>query len=257
MSRLANGLDLSKPRLPRASAGAIFADQRRRGLLAKVHLARKELGLIEDDYRQILLDETGKASAGDCSEAELIRVVERFKGRGWKGAAPAGKPSRPRPADHPSAKKARALWISLHQLGVVGNPSETALEAFAKRQLRCDRLQWANQAQSYKLIEALKAMAERAGWSQDTAGIAPASIVPVLRARLCERILARLVELDWAPAGWTLAQAAERLCGIEVETATPTFWSSATLDQVAGGLGNVLRRALQAAGNPTNEGESE
>ena len=58
------------------------------------------------------------------------------------------------------------MWISLYNLGAVRNPSEEALEAFATRQLRVERLQWANQSHCYKLIEALKAMAERAGWHQ-------------------------------------------------------------------------------------------
>ncbi|MFX8708345.1 regulatory protein GemA, partial [Acinetobacter baumannii] len=67
---------------------------------------------------------------------------------------------------HPMARKARALWISLHKLGVVHNPSEQALEAFAKRQLGCEKLVWARQSDAYRLIEALKSMAERAGWRQ-------------------------------------------------------------------------------------------
>ena len=64
-------------------------------------------------------------------------------------------------ATHPMARKARALWISLHHLGVVQNPAEEALEAFARRQLKCERLSWANQRDAHKLIEALKAMAQR------------------------------------------------------------------------------------------------
>lgn len=148
------------------------AAQRRRSMLAKVHLAKKELGLDEDTYRAILKRLTGEASAADCGEAQLGAVLDEFKVKGWKPAVgggagrSSGRAPRAKPADHPSARKARALWISLHQLGVIHNASEEALEAFARRQLRVEKMQWADQARIYRLIEALKAMAEREGWSQ-------------------------------------------------------------------------------------------
>ena len=71
------------------------------------------------------------------------------------------------------------------------NRSESALEAFAARQLHVDRLQWADQAQVYKLIEALKAMAERAGWSQDLSGVPAALQVATLKRRLLLLLCAR------------------------------------------------------------------
>ena len=140
--------------------------QSRRSMLAKIHIARKQLAMDEDDYRQLLFEETGHASAGDCSEAQLSRVIERLKKLGFKPLPKAGKKA----ATHPMARKARALWISLHHLNVVQNPAEEALEAFARRQLGCTKLNWANQREAYKLIEALKAMALRHGWRQ-TAGV--------------------------------------------------------------------------------------
>lgn len=144
----------------------------RRAAVVKVQIARKELGLADDDYRLILERLTGRTSSADCSDAELGRVLDEFKAKGWTPKVVGGKVGTPtapvakRPADHPAAKKARALWLSLWNLGEIRDPSETALEAFARRQLKVERLQWADQGQTYKLIEALKAMAERAGWSQ-------------------------------------------------------------------------------------------
>lgn len=141
-------------------------------MLAKVQIARKELGLDDDTYRAVLERLTGQRTAKGLDDRRLGLVLEEFKAKGWKpkvvaGAKTASPPkSGRRPADHPVARKARALWISLHQLGVVENGSEQALEAFAKRQLAVDALQWADQAQAEPLIKGLKAMAERAGWSQ-------------------------------------------------------------------------------------------
>ncbi len=162
-----------------------------RGALAKIHIAKKELGLDDGAYRAMLERLTGRTSARDCSDAQLGVVLDEMKAKGWAPAfrVAASNPGRPArsaaPAASPMAKKARAMWISLHQLGVVRDPSEAALESFGRRQLKVDRLQWANQSHGYRLIEALKAMAERAGWSQETPGVTvPAAITAILKARL-------------------------------------------------------------------------
>lgn len=167
--------------------------------LAKVQIARKELALDDGAYRTMLERLTGKRSAGDCSDEELDAVLDELKAKGWKpkviagSAAPRQARSAPgrRGADHPVARKARAMWISLHQLGVVRNRGDAALEAFARRQLGVEVFQWADQAQGYKLVEALKAMAERAGWSQDVAGVPASQQTAVLKKRLADLLEAR------------------------------------------------------------------
>lgn len=149
----------------------------RRAMLAKVHLAAKALGLQDEVRRDVLERATGHRSSADCTDEQLHAALEAFRRLGWSptnkhgnkqsprtGMAPV---RQPRPADNPVARKARALWLSLWNLGVVRDPSERALEAFGKRQLGVDRLAWADQAQGYRLVEALKAMAHRAGWAQD------------------------------------------------------------------------------------------
>lgn len=167
-------------------------------MIAKVKIAQKELRLDEATYRALLERVVGRSSAADCKEVELQQVLDEFKRLGWKpklaGAQTGGGGAqlRTRPADHPSAKKARALWISLYHLGEVRNGSDAALEAFAKRQLRCERLQWADQGQVYQLIEALKAMAQRAGWDQNVAGHKRDHQVVVLKRRLYNCMLKKL-----------------------------------------------------------------
>lgn len=214
----------------------------RRAMLAKIHLAKKSLQLDEDDFRQILMQEAGRGSAGDCTEAELERVLGRFQALGWKPLPKAGGSTRP--AQHPVARKARALWISLYHLGAVRSPKEAALEAFAKRQLKCERLVWANQSDGYKLIEALKAMADKHCWSQVDAKGNGVSVI-VLQSRLCDAILAKLVEKGVARADWNLNVAAWRLCGIELGAdgpVTPEGYQS-----LAKALGEKLRAAGGAA----------
>lgn len=169
----------------------------RRAAVVKVQIARRELGIDDDVYRALLERVTGETSSTACTDAQLGRVLDEMKAKGWTpkvvgggrtGATPVSN-GRRTTAQSPMAKKARALWISLHRLGVVRDPSEGALESFGRRQLGVDRLQWADEGQAYRLIEALKAMAERAGWDQNTAGLEPAEAVAVLKDRL-ERLVA-------------------------------------------------------------------
>lgn len=164
----------------------------RRAAVVKVQIARRELGIDDGAYRALLERVTGETSSTACSDAQLGRVLDELKAKGWTPKGMAGgrtgaipvSTGRRTMSQSPMAKKARALWISLHQLGVVRDPSERALESFGRRQLGVDRLQWADEGQAYRLIEALKAMAARAGWDQDVAGLEPAEATAMLKLRL-------------------------------------------------------------------------
>ena len=182
------------------AARAFTSDNGRRALLAKVHLAKKDLRLDDDTYRDILERQTGRRSSAECTVGELENLVAHFRAQGFVPKTVAGgrqgapRSAGPRRADHPVAKKARAMWISLHQLGVVENSSEQALEAFAKRQLGVERMQWMDQGLSSKLIDALKDWAKREGWSQDLAGIPKPQHIRILKVRLAWAQAKRLGE---------------------------------------------------------------
>lgn len=213
------------------------ATQHRRSMLAKVNIARHQLAMNEDDYRQLLFEETGQLSLKQCSEPQLAKVIDRLKRLGFKPLPKAGKKA----ATHPMARKARALWISLHHLGVVHNPSEEALETFAKRQLGCEKLVWARQSDAYRLIEALKAMATRAGWRQ-TAAHDGRKLSPLeLQLHLCEVILAKLKAKGEVPKDWTIDVAAFRLCGIDTRN-TEGGYGPEDYARLASALGAKLRR---------------
>lgn len=201
------------------------ADDRRRKRLAKVHVAKKDLGLEADDYRAVVERVTGRRSAGDCTDRQLGDLLAEFGRLGFKGAAPVR-----RQASSPIATKARALWISLHQLGVVRDPSEAALEAFGRRQLGVDRLHWANAREGFRLIEALKAMADRHGWDQRVDDrLSQAARVRLLKDRLVGAQLVRLEAAGAMPSG---PIAADR-----------SGWSVAQLESAAAHLADLIRAA--------------
>lgn len=227
------------------------SSQHRRAMIAKINVARHQLAMAEDDYRQGLLQATGRLSLRECDDRQLEKMLDWLKSKGFR---PLPKSGAKGTAQFPAAKKARALWISLYHLGVVHNPAEEALEAFACKQLGCERFVWARQSDCHKLIEALKAMAERAGWRQrDMNGkrLDPT----VLASSLCYCILARLRELGAAPDQWGLETAAFRLCGITLESPLDgSPWPAEQFHRLAAALGQKLR---ELAPHAAHEGDGQ
>lgn len=217
-------------RAQRARPARFAPDPHRRTMIAKLHLARKDLRLEEEDYRLVLQRVTGKRSASDLSAAQLDAALKEMGRLGWRAKPASGRVS------NPAANKARAMLISLGLMGVIRNSSEQALNAFARRQIGVDRLSWADQSQVYKLIEALKAIANRNGWNQSTEGLADP--VWTLKLRLCEAILARLIAAGIEQPGTALATVAGEILatGGPVMTLTERH-----LEQLAAALGARLK----------------
>jgi phage gp16-like protein len=67
----------------------------RQALLAKIHIAKKALGLDDASYRAVLERLTDHESAADCTVPQLVRVVAHMRKIGWQ--EPAKQPSRRKP----------------------------------------------------------------------------------------------------------------------------------------------------------------
>lgn len=61
-----------------------FSVRRRNGLLALVHIAKRDLGLDDDLYRMILKDQFGVLSASALASSELERLMAWFERRGFR-----------------------------------------------------------------------------------------------------------------------------------------------------------------------------
>ncbi|MFP5420265.1 MAG: gp16 family protein [Gammaproteobacteria bacterium] len=126
-------------------------------LIKLIHVARRELCMDDDTYRLMLagmkgLD--GATSTADLSVPNLLRVLEQLKQKGFK-VRPNKKAKRPL-ADDEQSKKIRALWLTLHDIGAVRDPSEEALAKYVLRMTKVAALQWLTAAQASQVIENLK-----------------------------------------------------------------------------------------------------
>lgn len=133
------------------------------GLIAKIHVAKKQLAMEEESYRAMLVRVTGKDSLKVMNETALEKVLAELKRFGFKAAG--GKRAGTRKmADGDQAAKIRALWLDLYHLGEISEPSEEALSAFVARMTGCRALQWITGPQADRAINALRGWLERVGF---------------------------------------------------------------------------------------------
>lgn len=137
-------------------------DQDRRNMLAKVHIAKKDLALDEATYRDIVsrISRGRTDSAGQLTFAQLNDLLAEFKAKGWKPkAAATGRGA----AKDPQSRMIRGLWIELADAGVVRDRRESALRAYVQRMTGMADLRFCDPHHKSRLIEEMKAWADRAG----------------------------------------------------------------------------------------------
>ena len=87
------------------------ADALRKSELQKIHIAKKELALADDEYRSLLLAVTGKQSAADLDWQGRQKLLDHFKKLGFKVKTKAGGRAQPQVAEDrmPRIRKIGAL----------------------------------------------------------------------------------------------------------------------------------------------------
>lgn len=129
-------------------------NNRRKYLIAKIHVAKKELGLEDETYRDLLLTNTGKTSCSELSVKELENLFRQLQiVYGYREPA--------RQKQKPQLAKIRALLADKgHREGMMV-PEQYAV-AILKRQCGVERLEWATSAQLRAVIAALEAAKRKA-----------------------------------------------------------------------------------------------
>lgn len=143
-----------------------------------IHVGCKQLGLDEDDRRGLQMVATGKASMSDMSDADLRKVIEALKKRGFEpfgnsyfkgGKARATSRAKPL-APRADLRFIHVLWKQLGEAGALKKPGRAGLNAFIRASFEgkwqsvpidVDALREAGQIDD--VVQALKAMCRRAG----------------------------------------------------------------------------------------------
>lgn len=131
----------------------------RNRLIKLIQVARRDLGLDEPNYRGILFAQGGNDSLAAMPIDGMQKVLDYLKAQGFKVRST--KTDR-KQATGKDASKVRALWLFLHELGAVQDPSEAALTAYVKRMVKVDDVQWMRSGRRVEtVIESLKKWAMR------------------------------------------------------------------------------------------------
>lgn len=137
------------------SARPQTADDLRKRELAAIHVSKAQLGLGDDEYRDLLFAVARVRSASELDWTGRKRVLDHMK----KLRRAMGKPDR---GGDGQVRHIRFLWHRLHELGAVANDSTPALQTFVKRQTGKSALQWLSTAEARSVIEGMKQWVARA-----------------------------------------------------------------------------------------------
>lgn len=122
----------------------------KKALMAKVHIGKKDLGLDDDTYRDVLWRVTGKRSCSDMTIAQLQDVVKDMESRGFKPKAAK------KHGKKPDVIKRRKNLMSkieaiLADMGLHWNYAH----GMADSMFQIKRLQFLSDNQLYKVTQAL------------------------------------------------------------------------------------------------------
>jgi len=130
-------------------------------LLAKIHIAKKELGLDDETYREVLSSEFGVWSSKDLNNEKALKLIRIFKNKGWK---PKLKPKKydDQKGDIYSAtpvqkRMIEAMWHDLYR----GNDETKHLRQFLFNHFKISDIKFLDRRIVYDVIEALKSIQKR------------------------------------------------------------------------------------------------
>ncbi|MBW2672689.1 MAG: regulatory protein GemA [Deltaproteobacteria bacterium] len=135
-----------------------MAKDARRVALAKIHIAKKQLGLDEDTYREMLVNVGGKDSAGKLSAAGRRKVLAHLATVGFVGKK-AAYPGRP---EIGCGRGKDGLLRRIEAcLAEAGKPWKYA-HGMAKHMFKgIERIEWCDTDQLRKIVAALMIDARR------------------------------------------------------------------------------------------------
>jgi len=126
--------------------------------LAVLHVAKKQLGLADPDYRAILFGYGGVESAADLDEGGFQRVMNYLTALGfrsdWTKRTFGDRPGMATPAQ---VDLVRSLWGDCHG----PDEREAALNGWLAKYHKVSALRFVTRAKAQAVITALKAMAAR------------------------------------------------------------------------------------------------
>lgn len=140
-----------------------LARDHRNAELARIHIAKQQLGMTQPDY-EAMIKTVGRATSGSSKDLDFAgrqRVLDHLKACGFKPVASAitKRPSRPTPAPDKLklVRRIRAQLISLGRL------PDTYADGIAKQMYGLQFFEWGTHEQLHAITSALAVQQRKAG----------------------------------------------------------------------------------------------
>lgn len=127
--------------------------------LAKIHIAKAQLGMDDETYRAILARVAGVRSAKDLSPRQIGAVIAEFVRLGWVPTV-AKKAGRKKPN---AADARKPLMGKIEAFLAEANRPWAYADAMALRMFKVERVEWCDAGQLQPLVAALTYDAKRQG----------------------------------------------------------------------------------------------
>lgn len=140
----------------------------RKTLIAKIHIAKKDLAMDDETYRDVLERVTGKTSCKKMTLSELKTVISDMKRLGFKVKQDWQKPA-PAHGRKPTTTPEREAMLSkigamLADMGLHWH----YVHGMAKNMFGVDMVHWLDAQKMYKVVQALAVYQKRHATSQAT-----------------------------------------------------------------------------------------
>ena len=119
--------------------------------LAQIHIAKKELALTDDAYRDMLRLQFGVESSKSLTDRQAVVLINHLKSKGWQPKQPTKPRKNPdfiniQPG--PSAKQQRKVLAMWHELGY----GMAKLHSRVQTQFGVDRFEWLVDPESLHIL---------------------------------------------------------------------------------------------------------
>lgn len=131
------------------------AKNNRQAIIARIHIAKKELGLDDETYRAMLQQVTKHNSCADMHISDLYRVMEHLKTLGYK---PSTRKFGKRP--NPPQDKV-ALMSKVEALLADRRLHWNYAHAMAQRMFKVEKVDWLDRDQLWRLVASLQKHAKK------------------------------------------------------------------------------------------------
>lgn len=154
----------------------IYKNKLKRTIKTGMHYLQLDDATYRDMLEQVSLRVSNKRkrSIQNMTLAELNAVIDEMRGKGFeikRGKYSPNKDNSAADTSRPMIGKIQALWITMHQQGIVKDGSDNALNTFARKLINKQRkqdkkpliinLRGADDRELWRLIETLKSWQQR------------------------------------------------------------------------------------------------